>query len=324
MDRKKKDKPKAEKHRREVTIETVSRDPEPHNGLMPHCYRILDFLIDEKHQHLSEAKIVIDYQMSSLKEDVDGTIGFGRVKRGNDLDRAHAEFDFVIIVPKSLWDHSDETRRHAIIDFHLNACQAVIDKNGEQAVDQKDRNVWRLRKPIRVFAENASRYGFWQQEALADAAKRFNDSKRPLLMPEDREPAHSFSQGTHSNKDVPPGATSTTTPGGVRRNSEGVTEESPATESKLNGHASNGAGEKPTEAWRAVLIEDLELPEAIGEKFDAAKLTTLGQVLAFGGDALATITGLNEEQLKAVEKAIKKFKKDNPLLFQAEKEAVGK
>lgn len=191
----------AERKKKKVTISPLEREQE--NGQVPHAYRILDWLIRTHHDHLEDAEFKIAYQMSALKEDADGTVGFGRVKRGNDLDRAYADFDFVIILPHDLWQNSDNVRRHAIIDYHLCSCAITKDPHGEPMVDEQDRNVYRIRKPIRVFKENVGRYAFWQSDVIGDAFKRYKDRDRPLL-PADREMGRGFDEpATGPLKDDP-------------------------------------------------------------------------------------------------------------------------
>jgi len=168
-------KPTAETKRKRVTISPIQRTASET------AYKILDFLIGEYHTDLADAKIMLAYQMSDLREDVDGMVGFGRVKRGNDLDRAYAQYDFVLIIPHAVWQGSDETPRHAILDWMLCHCAITKDKHGDPALDEEDRLVYRLRRPIKVFSENVRRYGLWQSEPVEDAIKSYRDKDRPLL-----------------------------------------------------------------------------------------------------------------------------------------------
>lgn len=179
MGRPKKDRPAADKKRRSVSIELLDREGPSGETAQP--YFIMDRLIEEYHEELSDARIAIAWRMSEIREDSDGQIEFGRVKRGADLDRALAPYDFVLIVAHEVWNREkDETRLEAMLDWLLCQCMPVT-KDGEQVVDEKDRLCWRLRKPLRVFPENVGRYGLWNAEPIDEAIKRHNDAKRTLL-----------------------------------------------------------------------------------------------------------------------------------------------
>ncbi len=217
---KKKKAPKAEADRRPVTIEPLERE---HDGVVASPYHMMEQLIEEHHTHLIDARIAIAWRMSEVRADADGLLEFGRVKRAADLDRAFAPFDFVLVIAHEVWNRAegakDETRLWAMLDWLLCQCMPVM-AGEEQAIDQKDRLCWRIRKPLKVFPENVGRFGLWNAEPIDEANKRFHDAQRKLLPKEDEvsgdPPVSRRRRNGFADPAIPPGATSTTTPGGIR------------------------------------------------------------------------------------------------------------
>lgn len=192
----------SDRKKKKITMELVERDFSNRTSKDPLPYRVCDKLVEQHHMGLLDATIGIAWHLSTIREDADGTIGFGRVKRGNDLDRSMARFDFVLILPKEVWDASDEIRQAAMIDFLLCACADVRDKHGEPAVDERDRQVWRLRKPIKVFAENVRRFGLWQSDKIEQNLELFHKQLRLPGMDSSapRPKAQRFSEAAIANE----------------------------------------------------------------------------------------------------------------------------
>lgn len=264
--------------------------------------------LDEYHSDLAEANIVIAKHMGSIREDVDGTVGFGRVKRGNDLDRAYAEYDFVLIIPYEMFEHSDSVKRHAIIDSLLCQCAVQKDRHGEPVVNSQDKTIYRTRKPIKVFPENIRRYGLWQNEAVKDAVGAYNDSKRPLL-PENRKAAKRFNETAMANGEKPPES--------HLKNGEANGKH------KGNGKASGKTPNGKTPPKEKVAppqpepgtLEALDLPHPIIEACHAADLKTVDDVVRFRGEygalALAELKGLGSERSDALWSAVEQFQAEH-------------
>jgi hypothetical protein len=298
----------AEKKKRHPTIEPLLREPE--GGETPHAYRVMDWLIDEYHSDLAEANIVIAKHMGNIREDVDGTVGFGRVKRGNDLDRAYAEYDFVLIIPYDMFEHSDSTKRHAIIDSLLCQCAVQKDRHGEPVVNSKNQTIYRTRKPIKVFPENIRRYGLWQNEAVKDAVGAYNDSKRPLL-PENRKKAKRFSDSALDKGEAPPET--------HLKNGEASGKHKANGKAKASGTTANGktppkekvAPPKPEPGT----LEALELPHPILEACHAADLRTVDDVVRFhaeyGQIALAELKNMGSERADSLWSAVERYQAEH-------------
>jgi hypothetical protein len=287
----------AEKTKPHPTITALARVDE--NGNERHAYQIMDWLIEKYHSDLAEANIVIANHMSGIKEDADGTVGFGRVKRGNDLDRAFADFDFVLIIPYDMFQHSDVDKRHAIIDSLLCQCAVKKDKHGEPCVNSENKTIFRTRKPIKVFPENIRRYGLWQSEAVKDAAEAFHDSKRPLL-PENRKQSKRFNEPALDQGEAPPDS--------HLKNGNG--------KAHPNGHAGGKAGKaaknrKDAPAPEAGSLESLELPHPILEACHAAGFTAVEDVCQFVAEnsrlALAELKNMGSERADALWSAVEQF-----------------
>lgn len=273
MGKGKKKKP-VEKKPKPVTIVAYDRNPE--GGQTPHAYRIMDWLIDEYFGHLSDANITIAKQLGNIREDVDGTTGVGRVKCGNDLDRAYAEYDFVLIIPFSMFENSDADRRTALIHNLLCYCGVTKDKNGEPKVDAEGRTVYHLRKPVKLFPENVSKFGIWQSEAASEAFKRFKDRDRPLL-PQDREMGRGFDEPA-----------------------KGPLKDDPKPE---KGKAKATQTETSDTGPFAVSFSDLKLNGAIEQALTGEGLVNLGAILTYeraNGDfkGIAGLTVSRRSQLK--------------------------
>lgn len=283
----------AEKKKPHPTITALARIDE--NGNERHAYQVMDWLIEKYHSDLADANIVIANHMSGIKEDADGTVGFGRVKRGNDLDRAFADFDFVLIIPYDMFQHSDADKRHAIIDSLLCQCAVKKDKHGEPCVNSQDKTIFRTRKPIKVFPENIRRYGLWQSEAVKDAAAAFNDSKRPLL-PSSRKPSKGFNETALAEGEAPPES--------HLKNGNGKAH----TNGKSKGNPSPPTPEPGS-------LEALELPHPILEACHVAKLLTVDDVCRFVTEnsrlALAELKNMGSERSDVLWSAVEAYQAEH-------------
>lgn len=293
-------KPPAEKQKPHPTVTALSRLDENNNER--HAYKVLDWLIEKYHSDLTDANIVIANHMTNIREDADGTVGFGRVKRGNDLDRAFADFDFVLIIPYDMFQNSTPEKRHAIIDSLLCQCAVKKDKHGEPCVNSENKTIFRTRKPIRVFAENIRRYGLWQSEAVKEATEAYHDSKRPLL-PSSRKPAKAFSQSALDPGESPP--------------------ESHLKNGEANGNGKAAANGKPKASKSKAAppapepgsLEALELAHPILEACHAAGLNTVDDVCKYVTEyshlGLAELKGMGSERADTLWTAVEKYQAEH-------------
>jgi hypothetical protein len=297
-----KSKPPDEKKKPQATFEALSRLDE--QGNVRHVYKVMEWLIEQYHSDLEEANIVIANHMGNIREDADGTVGFGRVKRGNDLDRCFADYDLVLIIPYDMFQHSDNEKRHAIVDNLLCQCAVKKDQHHEVVVNSAGKIVYRIRKPIRVFAENIGRYGLWQSDAVKESVARYNDSKRPLL-PESRKKAKKSSESA-----LDPGES---VPDSHLRNGS------------VNGHA-NGNG-KPSRSRTKLpepesgSLESLGLPQTILDACHGCDLKSIEDVVRMHGESgalgLAEIKGMGSEKAETLWTAIELYLEHHPELAEA-------
>ena len=129
-------------------------------------YALLDELVDAHHDELAAAHIALAWN-TAWKPDVDGRVTLGKCRKASDLDRELAEFDFVIILRRDFWQHAQVTalQRRALLDHELTHATVRLDKDGEPVIDERGRQVYRLRKhDIEEFGCIVARYGLYKRD----------------------------------------------------------------------------------------------------------------------------------------------------------------
>lgn len=130
---------------------------------MPDMYALVNDLISKVHDHLTNARIVLAWNLS-WGADVDGKVILGKAKKCSDLDRELAEFDFVIMINRDFWDEANVAQRRALMDHELSHCAVTMDGD-DPKVDEKGRTVWRMRKhDIEEFSGVVLRNGIYKQD----------------------------------------------------------------------------------------------------------------------------------------------------------------
>lgn len=189
------------KKRKKVTVKLLDR---VHAGKTTEPYRLMDGLINEKHEHLKDAKIAIAWRFG-WTQDADGRLKLGQVKKGSDLDREMHQHDFVILLNHEAWNRGglNEEQRLAWVDHQLCHCQVVVDANGEPKTDEQGRTVWRIRKhDIEEFQDIVARHGLYSGDLEKFAQAGLNDADRPLLpLMEGREASDKAASNTPSSSD---------------------------------------------------------------------------------------------------------------------------
>lgn len=274
-----------EKKLPEVKYEPVKRE---HAGKTTEPYNIMESLVGKHHRHLNEGdvRMLIGWDKGPAREDADGYVKFGRVRKGNDIDREHGGFDYLLVIRKEVWDSFDSARKHAEIDRLLCRCGVKRTAEGEIAVDEKNRALLRTHKPVEVFPENVARYGFHQQPKLADCLERFNDRQRPLLKGDDEAPpkkkAPAFSE-----------------PANAPAESQAAT----------NGHA---------DGWRGLGIDVLGMPNYVEKSLKEFGITTLGELEHHeqNGTTLTDIKGISGKGAEIIEAAVRGYRAEHAEQFQ--------
>ncbi len=118
------------------------------------------------------------------KADVDGRVTLGKCKRATDLDRELAPYDFVILLRREFFEDANVTdvQRQALIDHELCHAAIALDDEGEPQIDERGRQVYRLRKhDLEEFSVIAERYGTWKRDLEMFAAALERSRRAPLL-----------------------------------------------------------------------------------------------------------------------------------------------
>lgn len=158
-------------------------------------YKLLRDLVHEHHREVAEARIALAW-CTSWRKDVDGRLPLGRCRKGSDLDRELAPFDFVVVLNKPFWTDPSTTEKalRAVLDHELCHCSVRLDKHDEPEQDAKGRIVYRIRKhDLEEFSEIAERYGCWKRdiEAFHQALRRSKQLELPVdeKKPDARKPS---------------------------------------------------------------------------------------------------------------------------------------
>lgn len=129
-------------------------------------YDLMNRTIEEHHEELTNAKIAIAWNLA-WKPDADGHVILGKCKKASDLDREFSPYDFVILLRKEFWQHSQTTdaQRAALIDHELCHASVRLDADHEPKRDERGRVIYRMRKhDIEEFSEILMRHGCYKRD----------------------------------------------------------------------------------------------------------------------------------------------------------------
>jgi len=142
---------------------------------------MMEELKAKHHSNLDGAKIAMAWRLG-WRSDSDGIMTLGMCRKRGDLDRELDSFDFAILLNQEAWKGLNESQKRALIDHELCHAQIVIDSDGNQKVDDRDRIVCRIRKhDCEEFKCIVERHGFWTSDLAELAQATINDAARPLL-----------------------------------------------------------------------------------------------------------------------------------------------
>jgi len=154
-------------------------------------YARLERIRAQSHDDLRDARIALVWHLS-WKADVDGRITLGMCRKVGDLDRElrgdYTAFDFVILLNRKWWTDPLTTSAHrdALLDHELCHARPKFDQAGEPEVDERGRNVWRLRgHDVEEFTEIIRRHGTYTRnlEMTAAALDRARADSRYYVAP---------------------------------------------------------------------------------------------------------------------------------------------
>lgn len=156
---------------------------------MPDMYELMNDLIETVHEHLTNARMVLAWNLT-WGEDVDGKVTLGKAKKASDLDRELAPYDFVIMVNQRFWGEANEAQRKALLDHELSHCEVSLDDNGDPKRDEKGRVVYRMRKhDIEEFSGVVLRNGIWKHDLEVFYSALKSGKQVSLLEPAEDEQA---------------------------------------------------------------------------------------------------------------------------------------
>lgn len=189
-------KPKAKRSKR-VTYQVISHDSAAGKLLYP----MLKELIEEYHEELTGARIALAWSLT-WKPDVDGRVKLGQCKKRSDLDREFADLDFVIVLRQEFIQSPavKDSQRLALLDHELCHATVRLDREGEPALDERGRKVYRIRKhDLEEFSEIVARHGLYKRD-LEHFALALRQSKQRSLL-DDEQPAAKPANGNGAEKE---------------------------------------------------------------------------------------------------------------------------
>jgi|SRR5579884_309301 hypothetical protein len=128
-------------------------------------YRLMGEIRRAHHHDTLDAKIALAWRIDT-KPDVDGHLVLGRCIKASDLQRELADWDFVIVLNKEVWDDPEFTleKKRALLDHELCHAEVAYDDEGPK-FDNKGRKVYRIRKhDIEEFHAIISRHGCYKRD----------------------------------------------------------------------------------------------------------------------------------------------------------------
>lgn len=161
---------------KKLNFEVIDRDatPEP--------YEVLDEAVRLYHSDLHEAEIALAWHVN-IKPDIDGHILLGRCVKVSDLYKEFAEFDFIVVINRKVWDSPefDERKKLALLDHEL--CHAAVaeDEEGTKR-DIRGRLCYRTRKhDIEEFASVVAHHGTYKHDLESFAKLLLEKQRNPLI-----------------------------------------------------------------------------------------------------------------------------------------------
>lgn len=152
---------------RKVSVELLTRLANPE------IYGMMDKLRKRNHHHVRKAKIGLAWK-KSIKPDKDGHILLGKCIKAGDLQRELADYDFIILLNKEVWEHEKfgSKRQKALLDHELCHAAQAYDKHGKRMKNDRGKYVFRVRHhDVEEFSEIVERHGIWKHdlEVFAEA-----------------------------------------------------------------------------------------------------------------------------------------------------------
>lgn len=130
------------------------------------AYKLLYSIRKKYHTELKKAKIALAWRIA-LKPDKDGHLILGMCHRTSDLLKEFADFDYIILLNKEVWNDAEWSEKEKKALLHHELCHAapILKDDGHQKRDERKRRCWRLRHhDIEEFREVVEHYGVWKKD----------------------------------------------------------------------------------------------------------------------------------------------------------------
>jgi hypothetical protein len=149
----------------------------------PEPYKLLTQAREKWHKDTSEARIALAWKLRE-KADKDGHLVLGRCVKCSDLNREFAEYDFIIVLNKDVWNAKefDKKKKMALLDHEMCHVGPNLDvETGEHKRDDKGRLLFRtVKHQIEEFIDVVDRHGVYKSD-LELFAKTLLRNREPLL-----------------------------------------------------------------------------------------------------------------------------------------------
>jgi len=163
--------------------------PEPKyvliNAISPKGQEVLNLmlaLINENHEELVNANIIPAWMMGN-KEDKDGHLILGKMKKASELEREAHGADGFLLLNHEAWEVFDINQRRALVDHELEHLALSFDaETAEPKRDGHDKLVYRLRKhDVEEFQCIIRRHGCWKDDLRKFAEDALKADKQKNL-----------------------------------------------------------------------------------------------------------------------------------------------
>jgi len=147
-------------------------------------YLLLAEVRNAHRQDLDQARIALAWRIA-LKPDPDGHLLLGKCLRVSDLQKEFADFDFIILLNREVWNSVEWDRDKKVALLHHELCHAEIaydEESGTAKIDSRGRTVYRTRRhDIEEFSAVVESHGCYKKDLEAFARVILQKQAAPLF-----------------------------------------------------------------------------------------------------------------------------------------------
>lgn len=143
-------------------------------------YKLLTKMRKKYHPEMKRARIALAWRIA-YKPDKDGHLILGMCHRTSDMLKEFAEYDYVILLNKEVWNDKefDTRKKLALLDHELCHTGRVMNKDGHQKRDERKRYCFRIKKhDIEEFRSVVKHHGVWKHDLELFAEALLKKRKR--------------------------------------------------------------------------------------------------------------------------------------------------